>query len=247
MSIQDNDKPVYVLLKNFAHLKSGREFVKNDEYYFLEGNIMASSLHKDWVEDNPEWFQLKDTTPQYIWQNDRLYEKCKTPFLQRDIPIQFQSNSNEQSNKDYTITAYYKMDGNDKTVYNVESYGRLHPNKIDTSLPIYQVRRSLDNEVFTIGDEVTVDIYFPIPVKIKSFSQSSNQGVCFFAEDDNNEYFLPPFYHTKKQKPEPSTPLFTEAKMYTEEDLRKCFNAANFVIPEPQAFEKYLQSLSINK
>jgi hypothetical protein len=51
----------YVLLKDLPDAKAGSEYVYNNTYkrYYLDGNVLGSYWDAEYVENNPDWFKLK--------------------------------------------------------------------------------------------------------------------------------------------------------------------------------------------
>lgn len=50
----------YRLLKNLPDAKAGQHYIYNKSYnrYYLDGNVLGSYWDIEYVQDNPEWFEL---------------------------------------------------------------------------------------------------------------------------------------------------------------------------------------------
>lgn len=71
-AIKDNQAKVYILQRDLPDIKAGTELSKKGEkYYYISTNNRNSAYHESHVENNPEWFKLKE---EKAWTDSDMIE-----------------------------------------------------------------------------------------------------------------------------------------------------------------------------
>lgn len=164
---------VYVLQKDCLDAKKGDEYYTETEspedgYVNRNRNTVLEYIDRDYVENNPDWFKENEQPKDWVVQS----------FINKHGAI---ANIMLSGKYDYAPNS-------ELTAFEYENMIKVNE--------IHSVKRTSDNEVFTIGDTVT------IVGEITGFQIDDNK-IKALTHAKGNWQFLNSISHIKKEQPVP--------------------------------------------
>lgn len=193
-----NTDKVYILQKDLPDAKAGTRYTLNgDRYYPPESElpVIEQNAYFTWqVENNQEWFKQEEnkSNDNFQWSSDKLLEEFAIDVANKwhgDVNLNsiindFRKKHTPKPQEDYGVKDtdvdkyFYEKKADNKPEWEIVQTGDWRNPK---ELEITKVKRLIDGEVFSVGDEVGSKHFSKL--KIHSFNIDNGTMMVKFVHD----------------------------------------------------------------